>query len=121
MSLRSSIPVDRRLRLAACASPLDMAWQGARRDTVLVRCPQAGGWKLYVRMLASGATQAAAPVIMRGDAVTVTLRGPGFSVSQSGEAMDGGAVGEWVRVRVGKDSEMRAQVLRPGTVGMNLP
>ncbi|WP_416385499.1 flagella basal body P-ring formation protein FlgA [Tsuneonella sp. CC-YZS046] len=56
-----------------------------------------------------------------GDSVNVTLSGPGFSVSQSAEALEAGAVGEWVRVRIGKDTELRAQVLRPGAVGMNLP
>jgi flagella basal body P-ring formation protein FlgA len=116
------IPVDRRLRLSACAAALELAWPGTRRDSVLVRCPQPGGWKIYVRLLASSTARAAAtPVVMRGDSVTVTLRGPGFSVSQSGEAMDAGAVNSWVRVRVGKDGEMRARVLRPGVVGMNLP
>ncbi len=116
------IPVDRRLRLSACATALELAWPGTRRDSVLVRCPQPGGWKIYVRLLAGSTTRAAmTPVVMKGDSVTVMLRGPGFSVSQSGEAMEPGAVDSWVRVRVGKDGEMRARVLRPGVVGMNLP
>lgn len=116
------IPVDRRLRLSACDTPLELAWPGTRRDSVLVRCPRTGGWKIYVRLLASNTARAAVtPVVMKGDSVTVMLRGPGFSVSQSGQAMEPGAVDSWVRVRVGKDGEMRARVLRPGVVGMNLP
>lgn len=114
-------PVDRRLKLAACNRPLNLAWQGGRRQTVLVQCPVPGGWKLYVPVYGAGAGQISQPVVSRGDAVSVTLSGPGFSVSQSAEALEAGAVGEWVRVRIGKDTELRAQVLRPGAVGMDLP
>ncbi len=115
------MPVDRRLRLSACPAPLAISWYGTRQQSVLVQCPQPGGWKIYVRTMGNSMAPVAMPVIKRGDAVTVTLRGPGFSISQSAEALEQGAVGEWVRIRVGKDSEMRAEVLRPGTVGMNLP
>lgn len=115
-------PVDRRLRLNACARPLSLAWNGNRRDTVLVQCPIAGGWKLYVPIfMASAGVAVAPPVVMKGDALTITVRGSGFSVSQAGEALDAGAVGEWIRVKVGKDGELRAQILRPGSVGMDLP
>lgn len=114
-------PVDRRLKLMACNLPLNLAWQGARRQTVLVQCPSPGGWKLYVPVYGASVGQVAQPVVARGDAVSVTLSGPGFSVSQSAEALEAGAVGEWVRVRVGKTTELRAQVLRPGAVGMDLP
>ncbi|OYW44832.1 MAG: hypothetical protein B7Z08_02035 [Sphingomonadales bacterium 32-68-7] len=112
---RAFTPVDRRLRLEPCAQPLALGWQGARRDSVLVQCP--GGWRLYVRVAGQpAAAQASAPMIKRGDAVTVTVRGGGFSVSQSGQALENGASGDWVRIRVGKDTELRAQVLRPGAV-----
>lgn len=115
-------PVDRRLRLNACTRPLSLAWNGNRRETVLVQCPVAGGWKLYVPIfMASAGTMVAPPVVMKGDAVTVTVKGNGFSVSQAGEALDAGAVGEWIRVKVGKEGEVRAQILRPGAVGMDLP
>lgn len=115
-------PVDRRMRLNACARPLNLAWNGNRRDTVLVQCPEAGGWKLYVPIfMASAGTMVAPPVVMKGDAVTVTVKGNGFSVSQAGEALDAGAIGEWIRVKIGKDGEVRAQILRPGAVGMDLP
>jgi len=115
------LPVDRRLRLAQCAQPLSLGWQGTRRDSILVQCPQAGGWKLYVRVMGQASAQAAAvPVVKRGESVTVTVRAQGFSVSQEGQALENGAIGEWVRIKVGKDKEMRAQVLRPGAVGMNM-
>lgn len=114
-------PVDRRLKLTACDRPLNLAWHGNRRGTVLVQCPVPGGWKLYVPVYAGNAGPVAQPVISRGDAVSVTLSGPGFSVSQSAEALEGGAVGEWIRVRLGRNTELRGKVLRPGAVGMDLP
>jgi flagella basal body P-ring formation protein FlgA len=119
---KAFIPVDRRLKLTACAEPLAIDWPGSRRDSVVVQCPQAGGWKLYVRTIGQGSVQAAAaaPVIKRGDVVTVTVKARGFSVSQEGQAMEAGAVGDWIRIKVGKDKEMQAQVLRPGAAVMTM-
>jgi flagella basal body P-ring formation protein FlgA len=119
---RAFIPVDRRLKLATCAEPLAVDWPGSRRDSVLVQCPQAGGWKLYVRTIGQSAGQGASagPAIKRGDVVTVTVKARGFSVSQDGQALENGAVGDWIRIKVGKDKEMQAQVLRPGAVSMTM-
>ena len=122
-------PVDRRLRLVPCQAQLALTWYGARRDTIEVRCPVVGGWKLYVPVAGGGQGQlsAAPPAIMRGDAVTISVRGDGFAVSQAGEAMESGAVGAWIKVRgtsAGSPqtaSVLRAKVLRPGMVGMELP
>lgn len=117
------VPVDRRLRLATCAAPLNLSWYGTRQDSVLVRCPDASGWRVFVRVQgAIGAAPAAAaiPAVSRGEPVTVTVRGTGFSVSQSGEAMENGAVGQWIRIRMSKTNEMRAQVLQPGTVRVDM-
>ena len=121
-------PVDRRLRLVPCQAQLALAWYGMRRDTIEVRCPVAGGWKLYVPVAGGSAGQMiAAPVIMRGDAVTISVRGDGFAVSQAGEAMESGAAGAWIKVRgtsAGSAQNalvLRAKVLRPGVVGMELP
>jgi flagella basal body P-ring formation protein FlgA len=111
------MPVDRRLRLAQCAQPLALDWQGTRRDSVLVQCP--GVWKIYVRT----AGQAGAPAVAavkRGQPVSVSVRGAGFSVSQTAQALEDGAVGDWVRVRVGKDGEVQARVTRPGAVSIDL-
>lgn len=117
----SFVPVDRRLKLSQCGMPLALQWHGSRRQSIQVQCPVGGGWKLYVRVMGAQAAPVAQPVIKRGDAITVTLSGTGFSVSQAGEALEQGAVGEWVRVRTSKDNEMRAQILRPGVVGMKMP
>lgn len=114
----ATLPVDRRLRLAACRSPLSLDWQGSRQDTVLVQCPDAGGWRLFVAT--SGNTRqgpAAPPAIARGEAVTISVAGDGFSVAQSGEAMDSGALGAWIRVRTSaRATPIRARIERPGLV-----
>lgn len=120
--------VDRRLRLAACGSPLTLGWYTPRHDSVVVQCPDAGGWRIYVPVLmsAAGAGNGGAPAVMRGEAVTVTVSGDGFAVSQPGEAMESGPVGAWIRVRTqqvgNKPPEpVRAQIIRPGLVGVPLP
>lgn len=119
-------PVDRRLRLTRCAEPFALEWYGASRDTVLVRCPEAGGWRIFVP-LTPGASQAGGAasgpdVVTRGEVVTIAIRGGGFTLTRKGETMEAGAVGEWIRVRAtDKREPLRAQVLRPGLVGMELP
>jgi flagella basal body P-ring formation protein FlgA len=117
-------PVDRRLRLAACAQPLALEMHGGQAS-VLVRCP-AAGWRLFVPLTST--PQAAAPVsaqkvVTRGETVTVALRGRGFALQRQAEAMEAGAVGDWIRIRpAGRDAEpMRARVIRPGLVGMEMP
>ncbi len=125
----AAMPVDRRLRLAPCPAPLALGWYGARQDSVEVRCPVGRGWKLYVPLNGGGADLAAAPpVIARGDAVTISVSGAGFAVSQPGEALEAGPAGAWIKVRAAGHTAtgattpvLRAQVLRPGLVGMDLP
>lgn len=119
----AQLPLDRRLRLRPCMAPLALSWRGARRDTVVAECPEAGGWRLFVPVRAGAQASSAPSAINRGDAVTIAVTGGGFSVSQPGEALEGGPVGGWIRVRGvnGKGQQMRAQVLRPGLVGVPLP
>lgn len=122
----AALPVDRRLKLAPCRSPLALGWHTQRRETVTVQCPDAGGWRLFVPVLAVQAGPAAAPAVMRGEAVTIAVEGDGFTVSQPGEAMEQGAVGAWIRVRVAqggvaKGEAMRAQIVRPGLVSVPMP
>jgi len=114
----ATLPVDRRLRLAPCRSPLAMSWRSERHESVLVQCPDAGSWHLFVPVMASAAANAA-PAVLRGEAINVVVSGDGFSVSQPGEAMESGAVGAWIRVRTVKDGTakgepMRARIVRPG-------
>jgi len=116
-------PVDRRLRLAPCSLPLTLSWYGSRRDTVEVACPMAGGWKLYVPLMGAASAGAVVPLVAKGDAVTIVVSGEGFAVSQAGEALESGAEGAWVKVRGQgeKGPVLRARVLRPGAVGIDLP
>jgi flagella basal body P-ring formation protein FlgA len=117
------LPVDRRLKLAQCAAPLALQWYGKNRDTVLVRCPVTGGWRLFVPIEAHPAAVAAEPVVARGEAVSIVVQGKGFTLSRQGEALEGGAIGEWIRVRPAgrKADPVRARVIDPGKVGMELP
>jgi flagella basal body P-ring formation protein FlgA len=125
------LPLDRRLRLAPCSAALALGWYGGRQDTVEVACPAPGGWKLYVPLVgtskaASGLASAPATsafAITRGDSVTITVRGAGFAVSQPGQALESGALGAWIKIRGATQSAqvLRARVLRPGLVGMELP
>ena len=122
-------PLDRRLRLRPCYAPLALGWRGESRETVVAQCPDAGGWRLFVPVRASASASAASgpPAVNRGDAVTMTISGDGFSVSQSVEALDAGSVGAWVRVRAAGvagrpgGEPMRAQVVRPGLVALPMP
>lgn len=131
----AALPIDRRLRLARCTAPLALSWRGqgqgqgqaTGQDMVVVQCP--GGWRLFVALSGGGQSAAAAlvigpPVIAKGDAVTIVVRGDGYSVSQGGEALEPGAPGAWIRVRAGEKSPgdrnetLRARVIRPGLVEM---
>ena len=111
---------DRRLRLAPCAAPLALSYYGGRLGSVLVQCPDVGGWRLFVAVSGNsrqGAASMVPPAVARGEAITIAVSGAGFSVTQSGEAMEAGAVGAWIRVRTSaKATPIRAQVARPGLV-----
>jgi flagella basal body P-ring formation protein FlgA len=121
--------VDRRLRLNPCAAPLSLSWHTQRRESVVVQCPLPGGWRLFVPILSAGSGPAGLPAVERGDAVTIAIEGDGFSVSQGGEALEAGAVGQWIKVRgtgasaqrTSPNQVMRAQVTRPGLVTVPLP
>lgn len=120
-------PLDRRLRLNPCYSPLALSWRTQQRSSVVVQCPDAGGWRLFVPVKAAAPQQPALPAVNRGDAVTIAVSGAGFSVSQPGEALDAGPVGAWIRVRAVNGTRrfsndtLRAQIIRPGLVGIPLP
>lgn len=120
------MPVDRRLRLASCPAPLDAQWSGTDRASVLLRCAVGTGWRLYVpvmRDVAPSAQQA----ISSGEAVAIILSGNGFTLTRQGEALEGGAVGDWIRVRplspggARAKEAIRLRILRPGAVGIPLP
>ena len=110
---------DRRLRLASCDQPLIAQWHGRSRRTVRVECPAASGWRIFVATRPLPQAAKAQRVIKRGDPVTVLVKGRGFSVQQSGEAMENGAIGDWIGIRVGgraarNSDPIRARIERPG-------
>lgn len=119
----AALPVDRRLRLTPCRAALATGWYGARQETVEVSCPTPGGWRLFVPLAGMSRGEAAPPAITRGDAVSIAVSGQGFTVAQNGEALESGAVGAWIKVRTANPGApaLRARVIRPGLVGIDLP
>ncbi len=129
----AKLPVDRRLRLTDCQAPLDLQWFGRDQRSVQVTCPTAG-WKIYVavdgasdrRALGAGSAQPVEKgpaIVKRGETVSILMRGKGFSLSRQGSAAEDGAQGEWIKVRASgeRTGTLRAVVLRPGQVGIDLP
>lgn len=120
-------PLDRRLKLRPCGAPVDIAWRSEQRDTLVLQCLDAGGWRLYmpVRPLPAAAAQAEPQIaVQRGDAVTISVAGQGFSISRPGEAMEGGAIGDWIKVRPAAPGNRRAETMRaritaPGVVTLS--
>ena len=121
-------PLDRRLRLRDCMTEVVTNWHTPRRDTVVLRCPDSGGWRLFVPVMASGSASpssavVAAIAINRGDAVSLAVTGAGFSVSRPAEALEAGGIGDWIRVRPVTERRIaeepvRARVIRPGLVAL---
>lgn len=122
-------PLDRRLRLRACHSQITLEWHTQRRYTVTLRCGDAGGWTLFVPVMAaqipatppSGGPGALA--VSRGDTVSLAITGRGFAVSRAAEALEAGAVGDWIRVRPvterrHAEQPVRARVVRSGVVSL---
>ncbi len=111
-------PVDRRLRLARCSSYLAIELYGSRGDSVAVRCPDAGGWRIFVPLVKIATVAArSAELVSRGDSVSIAIEGRGFSILQTGEAMEGGGAGDWIAVQPpGKVETVRARIERPGKV-----
>lgn len=115
-------PVDRRLHLAQCIAPPALSWYGTGRDTVLVRCPDPGSWRIFVPLTSGAGPSSAQPAVLRGESVTIAIEGDGFSVSQPGEAVDPGTIGSWIRVRTSNANAQpfRARIVRPGLVAVDV-
>ncbi len=115
----AALPVDRRLRLAACSGPLALAWYGSAHASVSVACPDPGSWRIFVPVTAATRQETAAAAVERGESITLAVVGDGFTVSQPGEALESGPVGAWIRVRTGpKASPVRARIVHPGLAEM---
>jgi len=109
------VAADRRLRLAKCTAPLDVNWYGRNRTTLQVSCNGTESWRIFVATNPAPQSPEAAQLVSRGDPVTVQVRGRGFSVQQTGEALENGALGDWIGIRMSRDAvPVRARVERPG-------
>ncbi|WP_230293675.1 flagella basal body P-ring formation protein FlgA [Croceicoccus sp. Ery5] len=119
-------PLDRRLKLRPCAAPVDIGWRSDGRDTLILQCPDAGGWRLYMPVRAAAVAadaEAGAIAVQRGDAVSIAVAGQGFTISRPGEALESGAVGDWIKVRPVTEARRRADIMRaritaPGVVSL---
>ncbi|NYT41735.1 flagella basal body P-ring formation protein FlgA [Sphingomonas sp. R-74633] len=125
-------PIDRRLKLAACAAP-QLDWRSETHDAVVIRC-MAPAWKIFVPVAAVPRPKAAVPapmpanvvvrptapvkvepVIKRGDAVTVEAGSEGFSISRQGVAMNDAPPGGRISVKVDdKQPPIQAIAIEPG-------
>ena len=111
-------PVDPRLRLRACGADPQAAWHGAPGRTMVLACPEPGGWRVYVNLVPVGAPAAGTahkPAVKRGDSLTVSVTGRGFAIRRPAEALESGALGDWIAVRTATGSEpVRARIVQPG-------
>ena len=95
--------LDPRLTLAVCDAP-QLAWADGGSSAVTVTCA-APAWRVFVAVqgaavMARPAAAARPPVLVRrGDMVSVSAGGPGFSVAVAGVAENDGVAGGRVRVR----------------------
>lgn len=118
-------PVDARLKLAQCPT-VSVNWRTEAHDAVVISClgPE---WKIYVPVVLDAARPvpaavaasmrpvAAAPVIRRGDPVTIEAGDAGFSITRDGVAMGDAAPGARVAIRVeGAKAPVQAVAVEPG-------
>jgi flagella basal body P-ring formation protein FlgA len=123
-----TVPLDRRLKLAAC--PSDVVIDPPVMGAAVLRCAEIG-WRIRVPLVRGGKTlpaggsalpanlsqQRAAPVIRRGDPVDLVAGDSGFAVSSQVIAEQDGAPGDRIRVRGDRAKPpIMAEVVDSGTV-----
>lgn len=110
-------PSDPRLRLAQCPSPLSVEWHGNRENMVRVACTNGPRWQIFVALKTAAPAAKLPDAIRRGDNVTITVEGDGFSIRRPGQAQQSGAIGDWITVQTTRKSEpVSARIVRPGLV-----
>jgi flagella basal body P-ring formation protein FlgA len=94
-------PVDRRLKLAACPDKLQT--DAPALGAIAIRCP-ARGWRIRVPLInapaAGTAGEPAAIIVKRGENLAMRVKGSGFEVSGSAVALEDGAAGNAIRVKL---------------------
>lgn len=114
----AAVPIDKRIKLAPCPNEPEVSLPAA--GAVAVRCA-ALGWKLRVALTGAAAAQGepAAPLIRRGDTIEIVARGGGYSVSSAGTALEDGAPGASIRVKIPTSpSPVTAVVARAGVASI---
>jgi flagella basal body P-ring formation protein FlgA len=112
------VPIDRRIRLAQC--PEEPEISPLSGQAIAVRCP-ALGWRIRVAVSSDAQTSGSPADILvrRGDLVDLVVRGAGFSASAPGTALDEGAAGKTVRVKIPTSPvPVSAVVVRAGVVAI---
>ncbi len=107
------VTIDRRLHLAQCEAPPAIT---RTSGGIGIDCT-APSWRITVPV------QRLAPIVRRGDAVSVVARGPGFDVTLDGTADADAAPGSRVRVTAA-GGHLTAVVQSDGSLvatGYNLP
>lgn len=116
--------IDPRLRLATCPM-VSLSWRTEAHDAVVVSCT-GPDWRIYVPVISTArptpgaaavaaAPKPAAPVIRRGDPVTIEAGSDGFSITRDGIALGDAAPGARFLVRVDGDTKpVQAQAIDTG-------
>lgn len=93
---------------------------------MLLQCPASGtNWRVYVPVAGAGPVTTptgdpgAVPIVRRGDEVTMIVTGDGFTISRSAEALEPGALGQWIKLRGPGGEPLRARITSPGQVELS--
>ena len=119
----AATPLDRRLHLAACPQPVEIA--EPVMGAVTLRC-QPLGWRIRVPLVGNGQAAAAAPAvaraaptIRRGDQIQLVAISNGFTVSTLAVADQDGAPGDRIRVRTEhRSAPIIGMILEDGRVAL---
>jgi flagella basal body P-ring formation protein FlgA len=112
------VMVDPRIEVPDCGGSLALAWRGDDRRSVVASCPQSA-WRLAIPVGGAAPAMAAiparvAPIVRRGEPVTVLAEGPGFTIRLDAVAEGDGRPGGRLLVR-----NLRSGVRVPVEVGMD--
>lgn len=109
----TAVPIDHRIKLAACPEEPVIAPIGA--SAVAIRCPTLG-WKIRVAIVGARAVDVPTePMVHRGDTIELIAEGTGYSATSVGTALDEGGAGSLIRVKIPTSvSPVSATIARAG-------
>lgn len=119
-----AVPVDRRLRLAAC--PVPAVIEPGQGGALTVRCV-ARGWRIRVPLVdengarpATAARARSETLVERGQQVTAVVQSRGFIVSTAATAIESGGAGDRIRLRTGpRSAPIVGVILSDGRVAIS--